>query len=228
MKARQFALTKESIAASRTAATQAVASAQVADIALARAANSGRDGEDAARRAALVSLGKKSVMYRFGNAQNERSGAIEELVPILRADLRGVALPVHLLDVIAGAALQELTDDRCFTCFGRGLVPDHSVEGREGKQPMRICDKCNGMLRRKFDEDARIKGLAQQYVARSKLRIESHAELDSLVAAADKQIRKSRQLRPLLNAVDFAKGVLLSAERAAVEGAAKALGKAME
>lgn len=201
----------------------AVASAQVAHIGVARAANTGRDGEAAARQAALISLGKKSVMYRFGNAQNERSGAVEELEAILLGDGRRFFHPWP--EVVAATALHELTFDRCGVCFGRGEVPDHSGAETIGRQPMRECGECKGQKRVRHNEDARVLTMARHFVATTKIKHESIAEYEEHVTISGTVLRKSKEFRELVNAVDYCKHVLIEAERAAVEGAAVALGR---
>lgn len=223
MKAKTFARVKEAIAAAQPAANEAVASATVRDLALARDETAGQSGEDAARRAAMVSLGKKSILFRFGNAQNERSGLIEELGAIMANDAR---YPSHLQAVIAGTALHELTFDKCGTCFGRGEVQDHSIQGREGRQPMKQCDSCGGMKRVRFKEDERIQLLARLIAADAKIDHEDDTAYHEFVTFTAKELRSSRRLREILSAVGFGKQKLLEAEREATEGAAFALERA--
>lgn len=217
---KSFARVKEAIAACRPKAAEAVASAQVLDIGLARDPQSGRSGEDAARRAALVSLGKKSILYRFGNAQNERSGAIEELVLILKAEGRKFSHPWTA--IVAATALHELKDSQCQVCRGRGVVPDHAVEALEGRQPMRECGGCHGQKRRRWNEDDRVLMMARFFVDLT-VTAETGEEFNALTSDAATALRKSRRLADMRHAVDFAKHVLIDAERAAVEGAGLAL-----
>lgn len=217
MRPKTFSVVKEGIAAAKPAATEAVASAQIVDRVLA-AANSGRDGEAAARRAAMMSLGKKSILFRFGNAPSEREGIVSDVGEILKGD--GKQFPINLVDVIAGTALHELTFDRCVTCLGRGLVPDHSVEAMVGRQPMKTCPTCIGQKRRRFSEDARVNVLARHIAAEARINHESDDEYNDFVTFTATELRSSRRIREVLRAVDFAKSILLDAERAAVEGAA--------
>jgi hypothetical protein len=222
MRARTFAKVKEDISAGKPAANEAVGSAQVRNLheydPFTKTVKSA--GPDAARRAALISLGKKSILFRFGNAQNERSGAIEELGAILRGSAS--KYPVHLTAVICGTALHELTFDQCGTCFGRGEV---QVQDLEGRQPMSICGTCNGLKRTRFKEDERIPLLARYIAATAKIDHENDIEYHEFVTFTAKELRSSRRLREILHAVDFATGLILDAERASVEGAAQALGK---
>lgn len=82
---------------------------------------------DAERQIALVSLGKRSIMYRIGLDATERPFAIEELATMLkRARGRGReprwALPIGDLRVAAAIALDGLAVDLCPKCGGRSAL----------------------------------------------------------------------------------------------------------
>jgi hypothetical protein len=208
---RKFAHTKEQIASDKIA--DAAAAAMEARIYELPRKQGGMDmrAEDAAHRAAMVSLGKRSILFRLGNRPDEMKGAIEELVEMLmlardKVGRRRVDLDVRTCGLVAQVALLELAHDRCQECLGRGEVEDHSLKGLEGRQPMRVCGSCMGQKRRRYDEDERIIALGR-----------CAAPNDSVKAA--KLLRRDKRLTQIVRAVEFAKGELLAAERVAVEGA---------
>lgn len=214
MSPKRYSTTKEAISADRL--SDATAGAMVAQVYELPKKHGGMDMDalTAARRAAMVSLGKRSMLFHFGNRHEEAAPAVEELVAILRnprdpRELTGppqVKQPVHKCAWIARAALYELTFDRCGSCFGRGEVEDHNLK-IEGRQPMKSCETCFGSGRRRYNEDFRIKTFARAVNPEDE-------------AGAEKSLRKmpSRELHALLDCVNVAKGVLLAAERVAVEG----------
>lgn len=220
MNPRKYAQVREAVAADK--APEAVGAAQCAHVymmpedriaAAAKKLAGGMDlsGEDAALRAAKVSLGKKSMLFRFGSRPKEFPGAVEELVVILRKEKRKdgeprITLNAGTVELVAKCALHELAFDRCGTCMGRGEVEDHDLKGLEGKQPMRPCQTCHGQKRRPRNEDDRVLLLARLQAPEDP-------------AGAAKALRANPRLRDITSAVDCAKGVLLESERISVEGA---------
>lgn len=182
------------------------------------------EAREAERTAALVSLGRKSVIFRHANDLSERAGAIEELYPILyeAKDRRGRSIAPFSeswIRCIAGAALEELRDDKCIECHGAGQVP-MTNQAVEGRQPMMICGKCGGgLLRKNFSEDSRIARLTAEWL---KL-YPPHPDDSEAPTAVAQMMRGHRRLNTLIFAIEFAKGKLLEAERIASEQAAKML-----
>lgn len=212
MSPKRYAQTREAVAADRI--SDATAAAMVAQVYALPRRKGGMDlsAADASRRAAMVSLGKRFMLFRLGSRMEELPHAVEELVVMLRKPKNAGDRPIVDLDVrrcawVATAAIYELTFDRCGTCLGRGQVVDHTVQGLEGRQPMRECGTCHGQKRRQLNEDERIGFLARAI-----------NPLDH--GAAAKILRHDPRLKnTVMNGVSAAKSVLLEAERIAVEGA---------
>lgn len=230
MSRRAFSVTKEQLAAGRLG--EAVGTAQVAQIHMLprRLGGKDMDGPQAARLSAMVSLGKKVVLFRHGSFVAERQGVIEECaalfapvdVPTGLVDHHArVNLPPHRCKVVVAAALHEIAFDKCDTCFDRGEVQDHSIQALIGRQPMRICETCKGTKRRRFNEDERVEELAREMTpAKAKA-----GTLDD----NKKWLREmSAEARKMLSAVDYAKSVLLEAERVATAETARSLGRMVE
>lgn len=175
--------------------------------------------EEAERTAALVSLGRKAVIFHHGGSVHERAGAIDELLPMLeRARNRHGRRIVHFAEVVtrcvAAVALEELRADKCTVCHGKGQIQVANVEGR---QPTTMCPKCSGGLLRRFNEDERIGRLAREWLAMCP----ADPEDKTAVSEVAKELRKHSRLRELLFAIDYAKGKLLEAERVVTEQSEK-------
>lgn len=224
-----FGFIKESIAANRIATAQATGAAMCPEVYQLPRAEGGQDlsPNEAHRAVMLVSLGKKSILFRHGNDAGERTGAIEELAAMLKKarDRRGLArvpFAQQICACIAGAALYELAVDKCFACNAAGEVPDHDVKQLEGRQPMRVCPSCMGARRRRHTEDERIQCLAKEWVQAFPAQRVDDPEAVTIVA---KSLRNHARLRELLLGIDYAKGILLEAERVATENTARMVEK---
>lgn len=214
---RAFAKTGEDLACGRL--SDAAAGAMVAEV---YQFHRRLDANDAHRRAAMVSLGKHSKLFRHGNDAKERAHAVEELtIMLLRSKThtgrRLIAFPANICKCIAETAIDELAIDICPTCSGAGEIPDHSLK-LEGRQPMTPCTTCHGSLRRSYSDDERIKKLACAWIGVFPEQPLADPAAVSVVAAS---LRKHPRLGPMLDAVTYAKRELLAAERIAIEETAR-------
>lgn len=220
MRAKVFAVVKEGIAAGRKNSLEAAGAAMCAEVyQIPRTPKTPEarnlTAEEAHRIVAMVSLGKKSILYRLGNMAQERRGAIDELSSmLLRRKPNGRPFAKALVRAIAGTALHELAFDVCASCKGSGVIRDHDLQALEGRQPMKVCPTCMGAKRFRFNEDQRTKRLAEEW------------RPDDAKAAA-KELRASARLGAILAAVDTGRATLLEAERIAVEESGYMLGKSL-
>lgn len=225
MRRKTFALVKEAVATGSHA--DALGGAQVAKVyqiperphkvrhgRSTVAVSGGRNltANEAHRIVALVSLGKRSVLFRIGNDVRERGGAIHELATFLRDRKDKTPFPENVRRCIAAAALDELAHDKCPVCKGRGVIP--MVADAEGRQPMAQCPSCAGSLKRRYSDDERILKLAREWA-----NVNPKEPGDVTVIAGE--LRKHPRLHALLASIGTARAILIEAERVAIEETAR-------
>lgn len=226
MSAKPFSFIKESLAADKPATAQAAGAAMCAEIYEFPKKQGGRDltANEAHRIVALVSLGKKTILFRHGNRAEERLGAIDELSVILknakhRNGRRKVPFDVVTCRCIAGVALAELAIDMCPACMGAGQV--RMTNQTEGRQPMMACPTCSGKLKRVYKEDERVDSLAAEWLLQHPQ--EPEEKQTEIRRAIAKDLRAHPKLSDLTDAIDYAKKRLIEAERVATEETARML-----
>jgi hypothetical protein len=183
------------------------------------------EANEAHRIVAMVSLGKKSILFRLGNHPLERVGIVDELGAIIKStknkqgNLR-FRFDFRVCNCIAATAIDELAKDQCFTCNGAGVERDHDVQALEGPQPMRVCSACMGAKRRRYSEDERVLNLAKEWILafqESTWHKADRAGREDMIATIANGIRRHRKLHEMMSATDFAKGKLIECERVAAQ-----------
>jgi hypothetical protein len=84
-----------------------------------------------------------------------------------------------------------------------------------GRQPMTICHTCSGSRKRKYDTDERVLALAKAWAG--------IMGVDDSGGSIAQEMRADKRLQAHLEAIEWARGKLLEAERMAVEGTAEML-----
>lgn len=116
---------------------------------------------DVGRAAHLCSLGTDLIAFKYAHRAESHWPAIVGLSEALA--WRNPRFPLKLRDgqrsSVARWAVQEWVINFCPSCSGKGEIPDHSIEGLEGRQPMKPCQTCAGTGLRRYDDNERREAL---------------------------------------------------------------------
>lgn len=111
------------------------------------------------REAHLVTLGRDLIAFKYSHSADAHEKAISGLTDALGWKKAEHHLRPRQRPQVARWAIQEWVIDSCPTCWGRKIVPDHDIQGLEGRQPMKNCGTCSATGKRRYDDAERREAL---------------------------------------------------------------------
>lgn len=111
------------------------------------------------REAHLATLGKNLISFKYAHRADAREPAVNGLADALDGHRLRLNLRRGTRVRVAAWSIQEWVVDQCPTCTGRKQIPDHDIQGLEGRQPMKPCPTCSGTGRRRYEDAERAEAL---------------------------------------------------------------------